>query len=463
MKKQIILPLIAAFFALTACEDYLDVDPVGNNLLEDEALQTPQDYENLLNSCYDVIANYKNGRLQALNDLLSDDLDAPNNNADFNEVYNRNMLFFNSTIGGVYGEPYIAIMRSNSLIEALAAGATGLDNARQVTMEAETRFIRALGHFDVVTGWAQPFGFTADNSHPGIAVRTTNNIVDLPSRDNVKAAYDQIISDLQFAINNLPQNNGVYATSYAAEALLAKVYFQMNDYAQAATYASSVINSGQFTLDPATADTLNRFREGEISSEAIFATTSFQNDQRSGAFTGNYRTDLGNEPTLRISLQAFVDMGIDTLDARSTWFTTFNEGDPAQYIGLNKFNRQYFSVPVIHLTDLKLLRAECLALQNSDLATAIQDVNDILERAYGDQSQNLGANASAQTILDEARLQRRIEMIGEGDRVQSLKRRGAAGENILIREAPWNCPGMILQFPISEQTDNFPLNQTGGC
>ena len=54
-------------------------------------------------------------------------------------------------------------------------------------------------------------------------------------------------------------------------------------------------------------------------------------------------------------------------------------------------------------------------------------------------------------------------MIGEGDRVQSLKRRGAADENILIREAPWNCPGMILQFPISEQTDIFPLNQTGGC
>ena len=398
-----------------------------------------------------------------MNDLLSDDLGAPNQNADYNEVYNRNMLFFNITIGRVYGEPYIAIMRSNSLIEAIADGSTGLDDARQVTMEAESKFIRALGHFDLVTGWAQPFGFTNNNGHLGIAVRSENNVEDLPQRSDVKTAYDLIISDLQFATNNLPQNNGVYATSYAAEALLAKVYFQMNDYAQAAAFASSVINSGQFTLDPASADTLNRFREGEISSEAIFATISFENDQRSGAFTGNYRTDLGNVPTLRISLQAFVDMDIDSTDARSTWFSTFNEGDPGEYIGLSKFNREYFSVPVLHLTDLKLLRAECLALQNTDLATAIDDVNDILERAYGDQSQNLGSNASAQTILNEARLQRRIEMIGEGDRVQSLKRRGAADENILIREAPWNCPGMILQFPISEQTDIFPLNQTGGC
>ena len=463
MKKQIILALIAAFCALTACEDYLDVDPVGTDILRDEALQSPQDYENILNSCYDVIANYKNGRLQILNDLLSDDLEAPVGNADYNEVYSRDMLFFNNTIGRVYGEPYIAIMRVNSLIEALEDGSTGLSSQRQLIMEAECKFIRALGHFDVVTGWAQPFGFTANNSHPGIAVRTINDIVNLPTRESVSLAYNQIISDLEFAISNLPDNNGAYADRYAAEALLAKVYFQMNDYAQAATYASSVINSGIYSLDPSNTDTLNRFRQDEISTEAIFTTVSNINDQRSGVFTGNYRTDLGVQPTLNVARDVFDLLRNDSTDQRIYWFTVVDGGQPGEYIGLSKFNREYFSVPVLHLTDLKLLRAECLALQNTDLATAIDDVNDILERAYGDQSQNLGSNASAQTILNEARLQRRIEMIGEGDRVQSLKRRGAADENILIREAPWNCPGMILQFPISEQTDIFPLNQTGGC
>ena len=39
MKKQIILALIATFFALSACEDYLDVDPVGNVLLQEDAFK----------------------------------------------------------------------------------------------------------------------------------------------------------------------------------------------------------------------------------------------------------------------------------------------------------------------------------------------------------------------------------------------------------------------------------------
>ena len=344
MKKQIILALIAAFCALTACEDYLDVDPVGTDILRDEALQSPQDYENILNSCYDVIANYKNGRLQILNDLLSDDLEAPVGNADYNEVYSRDMLFFNSTIGGVFGEPYIAIMRVNSLIEALEDGSTGLSSQRQLIMEAECKFIRALGHFDVVTGWAQPFGFTANNSHPGIAVRTINDIVNLPTRESVSLAYNQIISDLEFATSNLPDNNGAYADRYAAEALLAKVYFQMNDYAQAATYASSVINSGIYSLDPSNTDTLNRFRQDEISTEAIFTTVSNINDQRSGVFTGNYRTDLGVQPTLNVARDVFDLLRNDSTDQRIYWFTVVDGGQPGEYIGLSKFNREYFSV-----------------------------------------------------------------------------------------------------------------------
>jgi hypothetical protein len=237
----------------------------------------------------------------------------------------------------------------------------------------------------------------------------------------------------------------------------------MNDHATAKSYADAVINSGVFSLDPGNSDTLNRFREGDVSSEAIFWTVSQDNDQRSGAFTGNYRTDLGNEPTLRVSQELYALFGMDTADQRSSWLTVFNEGAANEYIGLNKFNRQYFSVPVLHLTDMHLLRAECAALIGTDLTVAINDVNALLERAYGDNSRNLGANASAQIVLDEIHKQRRIEMVGEGNRIQQQKRRGASGEAIIIRNAPWDCNGMVLQFPISEQTDIFPLNQTGGC
>ena len=129
-----------------------------------------------------------------------------------------------------------------------------------------------------------------------------------------------------------------------------------------------------------------------------------------------------------------------------------------------KFDKDYFNVPVFHLTDLKLLRAEALAESGGDLSLAVQDVNDIKERAYGHSANNLQATATASEIIAAAQYERRIEMFGEGDRIQQLKRRGAIeNENIFIRTNPWNCNGMVIQFPISEKSAIFEMNPSGGC
>ena len=54
--------------------------------------------------------------------------------------------------------------------------------------------------------------------------------------------------------------------------------------------------------------------------------------------------------------------------------------------------------------------------------------------------------------------------MGEGLWVDQLKRRGARGENINVRNAPWNCNGMAIQCPQSEGTGvSFVFNPQGGC
>ena len=458
MKKIKFLLIPALLLSAMACQDYLELEQTGDTISEENALQTQQDYEELLWSCYDVIANTYDGRMQILFDLLSDDLAAPNSNADYTEVYNRNMLFFNSTLGGVYGQPYFAIFRANSLIEALD-NIPFTDPARKVSMEAEAKFIRALGHFDLVRGWGQPYGFTSNNSHPGIIYKTST-ATDILARNTVGDVYDLLISDLEFAEANLPSANGDAATLWAAKALLAKVYFQKGDYALAAQYASDVIDNGPYSFD---LNSLDRFT-AMPSTEAIFYTLSIDLDRRSGPFTGNYRSDGTSVPTLRASTSMYQTYGTDTTDLRSNWFIVKDAGQPNEYFGISKFNKDYFSVPVLHITDLKLMRAEAFGELGTNLAVAIQDINDIRERAYSGSSMNLPSGSSGAEIIDAARWERRIEMLGEGDRVQQLKRLGAV-ENlpITIRSAPWDCPGMILQFPVTERTDAFVLNQTGGC
>jgi len=98
---------------------------------------------------------------------------------------------------------------------------------------------------------------------------------------------------------------------------------------------------------------------------------------------------------------------------------------------------------------------------------AIADMNDIIRRAYGNTSPLiLSASSNATLIRDAARREREFEMVGEGDCLQELKRRGAKGEAVTIRGAVYNCPGMILPFPTNEviySAPEFIQNPTGNC
>ncbi|MBK6633770.1 MAG: hypothetical protein IPG38_05175 [Chitinophagaceae bacterium] len=74
--------------------------------------------------------------------------------------------------------------------------------------------------------------------------------------------------------------------------------------------------------------------------------------------------------------------------------------------------------------------------------------------------------ANAALVISTTRAERELEMVGEGNRTQEIKRIGARnGTNIDRRNSVWNCPGFILQFPKAEKDANasFVLNPEGGC
>jgi hypothetical protein len=55
-------------------------------------------------------------------------------------------------------------------------------------------------------------------------------------------------------------------------------------------------------------------------------------------------------------------------------------------------------------------------------------------------------------------------MCFEGDRTTQIKRLGVLENVAFSRNAPWDCPGMVIQFPGAENTvSGFELNPTGGC
>jgi hypothetical protein len=459
MKIFILIVLLGV--STSGCENFLDLKP-EEVVLEKDALETEEDLKNLMNSSYTVLGSgaFLGGRTENVNEVLSENVDLSGlGDEHWIAVYNRTTSIFNGVAGALYSEPYIAVFRANTVLENLSLAET--DQQRN-NLEGQARFVRAICHFETVRLFAQPYGYTTDNSHLGIPVKLTTS-AEPKNRSTVKEVYDFVIDDLKKAESLLPDENNGYPTKWSAKAALARVYFQMNDFENAYDYANDVIVNSGISFNTSSDEYSQRFSQNGTTEATFQILAETQNNQgdtvyvNRGSEFGMYRTDVG-VPSIKTSTAMFNLGTSNASDARAAWYEESEE-----YYALNKFNGDYLTVPYITITELKLTRAEAAAELNQHLATAEQDLQDIMDRAYGTGTEDAPSNAAA--LITEVRVERRKEFVGEGDIGQQLKRRGALGENIIVRGAPWDCPGMVLQFPQSEIANipGFVRNEEGGC
>ena len=461
MKKIFILAFCFTL-PLVSCKKWLDQPPQGN--LREDLFNTADDAQETLNSCYDALANLYDGRIQGISELLSDNLVQPNSNNDLRSVYARQTTFFNGTTNKVYQDLYTVVWRCNTLLDNIDF-IPDLDGAEKDRLIAEARFLRGFCHWSAVKLWAQPYGWTPGNTHAGVPIRE-EAAADPLLRNTVQEVYNFVQEDLEFAYNNLPLSNGIYADKMSAAGVLATFHFLKQEWAPAIQYSSEVINSNEFTFMQ---DSLNRFpaisQSQNMTSEFVFGTVSTQLsavniDRRCGSFVNNYQINNGLAE-LMVS-QEFQDLiNQNQADKRkAAWFEFANGRAFAKKFFLN----QNYSIPIVHLTELHLIRAEAIAENGGDLSLAREDLNKILNRAFEPGTNEITSAASAQDIIDQARRQYRIELFGEGKYTEQLRRYGVMGENIVIRNAPYDCPGMAIQFPNAESTViGFELNPEGGC
>ncbi|MEP2772947.1 MAG: RagB/SusD family nutrient uptake outer membrane protein [Fulvivirga sp.] len=467
MKKSIIY-IISAVLAIStvSCDEQLELEE-ENVLLPEEALVDAEDYEQLLNSAYDVLrgsnGQFLGGQSQIFSDLLAREIDGAGLTGDYEEIFRRNTGFFNGSVSGYYQEPYITSFRANVLLAEIE-GVSGISQTVIDRIKGEAFFLRGISHMDVLLKFAQPYGFTSDNTHPGISVKTEAS-QDVVLRSTFQEAYDQVEADLLQASQLLANGNDRgfgFATEYAAKAYLARLYFYSNQYEEAYEMANDVIENGDASLD---ADLMVRFSQG-MSDEGVFVMPSLNNqDHRGVGFTNNYRSDV-NEPNLKIDQDVYELVASNPDDLRSAWFIIDGEDTPEEEVYITKYNGvDYFDMPLIHITELKLIRAESAALLNQNLTVAIQDINDIRERAYGSMDENLMPTAIPSAIIEAARFERRIELVTEGAYLHDVKRIGVLeqSQNVTVGGATWNCNGLLLEFPALETVEGYEGNEPNGC
>lgn len=453
--KSILLSSVALIFLFSACKK-VELTPNGITPPA-SAFKTEADVKDALNAAYPALAsgNFYGGRLQVVSEYMGDHADGSKLTGYEADIYNFKSNP-NSGTGGIYSEPYVVIQRANTTLEHL--GLVTSSDATRRNYEGQAKFLRAISHFELVRLFAQPYGFTAENSHLGVVIKTERNFEANRSRNTVAEVYTQVLSDLHAAENLLPDANGVYPTKWAAKGYLARVFFQMNRFDSAYFYANEVIASNKFAFDNSAAYITRRFNN-PVTTEAVFYLV---NELTQGARFGTLRNDANIDLSmgLPITSAAYSAGTADPNDVRRAWYA--NTGG---VLGLNKYRDNDFILPLLHITELKLIRAESAGQLNQNLPVAIQDLNDILARAYGG-TKSISPGASAALVISTAREQRKLELIYEtGDRLQQIKRIGAKGETSFSGPAQWNCAGLVLQFPASEfnVNSNFTPNPSGGC
>jgi len=458
-------------------------------LPENVDINDPQglvEIEELLNASYNNLGWALGGNAQLFADINGDNIDGSSGiNNDETEIYNRSTSFFNNTIrDNMYRGFYRVILDANvanSFLQDSYLSSIGVDtsNPRIQEMRGEALLLRGLAHFEISRFMSHSPGYSSDNSHLGIPYRKDHTSVTV-NRETVAENYANIVADLKEAVNllgTINSKNQYYGNKAVAQAYLAKVFFQAGfgpdieagntNYKNAYDYANTVLTATSSMFDDnlyqGGADGTDRFAGNldttdnntnisEPNNETIFGIISESNANNKGGTFRRYRSDEAiSNGTIRI-MASFYN-SIPTTDKRKALFTEID----GEYF-LTKFNRSIFHVPLVHYTQIQLIRAESAA--EIDLTSIAEvDINKILVRA--DLSPINGL--SKDDLINLIRNQRRIELVGEGNRVNDLKRIGIRNSTLTIRNAPWNCNGILFQFPATEVFTGFTQNSTGGC
>jgi tetratricopeptide (TPR) repeat protein len=438
-RKISILSIVALLVIFSGCVKYLELEP-SQSVSENIALTSDENVKSVLTGAYSEFATYPiyGGNLLVNAELLggNGEIQWVGTYIDPRQVFNKTMIATNSEAAGQWTESYAVINTVNNVLSALnVVKAQDRDD-----VEGQALFLRGLMYFDLVRFFAQQYEAGTAATQLGVPlILTPTHGIDASSfvtRNTVEEVYNQVINDLTTAAAKLPEDNDVYASGGAANALLARVYLQKGDYPKARDAANAVIASGAYSLQTSYVDVFNNDNN---TTEDIFATQITSQD-RFSAMTEYFS----------IPQYGGRDGDIDILTGHLNLYPAGDERRDLFFIGngayrCGKWNNQYGVINLIRLAEMYLIRAECnIRLSTAIGATPLIDYNIIHMRA--------GLTAASSVTLNDILLERRLELAFEGFKIHDVRRLKQTFSSYV-----WNDPRLVFPIPARELEANPKL------
>lgn len=535
MKNKFIIPIATAALFMTGCNNYFDLNYPVN-----PAIVTVESLERATTGTYYMLAglNRPGGvggvpdNLVAYSSTVGDESVAVTGGGNFPDainVYERNNANPNGILDYLYGPAYGTIGNANQWITEIEKGI--LDKApdkEQVLIPhfiGEMKFLRAYCYFQLVRAFCPPYEKGKPNNMkklPFVTTPTTGLSNAFPAPAEVDTIYRQIVKDLTDAkasLEMMPRGGSSALSSsngtgrvgkIAASALLARVYFQMQEFALAEQECNFVITESANNGINLSQDPLEAWNKGWDASDAKELIWSFTQGQTPNGVNG-----LGNNSSEWNVLKRFLTISIanpstgqmnpnnyrcmalskklmkqvgwmtaDSMpsqaalnDKRFSQIYQFVDGNDPYISGIKGKHfwiRKYYrvdaslspnnflvgSVPLIRLSEFYLTRA-IIQFNAGNKIGAAQDVDVVRQRAWGGLSPFVATDP--QTLTEEDIHNERFkELAGEGDRLfylQALKKNIPNGDRD-GDSLPYNSEKLRFQLPQDEYDNNPNLDIT---
>lgn len=437
--------VLSAVLLMSSCEDYVEIDAPNAYVIGDEVFANEElaiaAVEGLYHQLY-ANGSFASGGQQSVSvlaGLSADELLAGTYFLDMGQFQNNEIIPSNNYAQQLWSSAYNGIYMANAILEGLE-NSEDIDTGVTLELMGEAKFLRAFTYFNLVNLFGDvPLILGTDYRENAVL-----------TRDSVNVIYEQIVADLQYAREHLTESyrggEHIRANRLAASAMLARVHLYLENWEEAETYASEVISSSLYHLEP---DLDSVFLSN--SQEAIW--------QLAPNNAGNT-----NEGNLFILLQAppnsflypvYLDNTmVDDFtpeDLRlSHWIGVFESGGDHYYYPYKYKVRLSTSEPteystVLRLSEQYLIRSES-QIQQGKLQQGLSDLNVVRMRAG---LSELSMDVSSE-LLDALFVERRRELFTEwGHRWFDLIRSDRIENELSPKKPMWQATDAL--YPIPEQ------------
>ncbi|MBL7841003.1 MAG: RagB/SusD family nutrient uptake outer membrane protein [Cyclobacteriaceae bacterium] len=494
--------IVGVVSLLTACVGDLDVTPIDPNLsTADKIYKTPDDYKRGLAKLYATFAlsgqqgpsgnpdiagideGFGNYLRQYWNcqELTTDEAVIAWNDATIKDFHYHTWTPNDVFIGAVYSRIMYTVALSNEFIRASKKS----NDAEVTRMRAEARFLRALAYYHAIDLFGNPPFITEDDA-PG------SSFPDQIDRASLFAYIESELIDIEDDLG-APKFEYGRADQAALWMLQAKLYLNAEVYIGEAKYTEAITALNKVIAAPyslATNYLHNFVADNNTSPELIFSINYDEvNTQSYGGMVYLIHAPVGGSMpatslfgvnggwggirTTKALVNKFPVPDEDT-DARALFWEdgqsleiadigTFTDGysiakfrnrklDGSQATGNAPGDFVNTDYPMFRLADAYLMYAEAVERGGTGgTANALDLVNDIRERAFGDASGNI---VDAQLTLDFILDERARELYWEGHRRTDLIRFGKFTGGAYL----WPWKGNVAAGTATESyRDLFPI------